>query len=41
MPPGVRKDRHWFDLGVELDWAGEQLQGRMYEIGGEDRTAEQ
>ncbi|XKK64302.1 hypothetical protein HFP71_19155 [Streptomyces sp. ARC32] len=41
LPPGVRKDRHWFDLGVELDWAGEQLQGRMYEIGGEDRTAEQ
>ncbi|SHI15797.1 hypothetical protein [Streptomyces sp. 3214.6] len=30
--PEVRKDRHWFDLGVGLDWAGEQLQGRIYEI---------
>ncbi|MEU6448385.1 hypothetical protein [Streptomyces sp. NPDC046979] len=40
-PPGVRKDRHWFDLGVELDWAGEQLQGRMYEIDGEHRSTEQ
>ncbi|WP_432079099.1 hypothetical protein [Streptomyces sp. YPW6] len=40
-PPGVRKDRHWFDLGVELDWAGEQLQGRIYEIDGENRTTEQ
>ncbi|MDX2403448.1 hypothetical protein NJO91_09950 [Streptomyces microflavus] len=40
-PPGVRKDRHWFDLGVELDWAGEQLQGRIYEIDGESRTTEQ
>ncbi|MFH9295595.1 hypothetical protein [Streptomyces sp. NPDC017520] len=40
-PPGVRKDRHWFDLGVELDWAGEQLQGRIYEIGSENRATEQ
>lgn len=40
-PPGVRKDRHWFDLGVELNWAGEQLQGRIYEIGGENRATEQ
>ncbi|MDQ0795104.1 hypothetical protein [Streptomyces sp. B1I3] len=40
-PPGVRKDRHWFDLSVELDWAGEQLQGRIYEIDGENRTTEQ
>ncbi|MCF2126786.1 hypothetical protein L1I79_10080 [Strepomyces sp. STD 3.1] len=39
-PPGVRKDRHWFDLNVELDWAGERLEGRMYEIGGEGRTTE-
>ncbi|MFJ9881115.1 hypothetical protein ACIQRN_16465 [[Kitasatospora] papulosa] len=40
-PPGVRKDRHWFDLGVELDWAGEQLQERIYEIGSENRANEQ
>jgi hypothetical protein len=39
-PPEVRKDRHWFDLGVGLDWAGERLQGRIYEIDGEDGTAE-
>ncbi|WP_330289474.1 hypothetical protein [Streptomyces sp. NBC_00576] len=38
--PEVRKDRHWFDLGVGLDWASEQLQGRIYEIDGEDGTAE-
>ncbi|MFE2831013.1 hypothetical protein ACFXI6_08140 [Streptomyces mirabilis] len=38
--PQVRKDRHWFDLGVGLDWAGERLQGRIYEIDGEDGTAE-
>ncbi|MFD3472748.1 hypothetical protein ACFWWM_41800 [Streptomyces sp. NPDC058682] len=31
-PPGTRKDRHWFDLGVGLDWAGERLQERIYEI---------
>ncbi|RUP68910.1 hypothetical protein SSPNP10_09220 [Streptomyces sp. NP10] len=40
-PPGVRKDRHWFDLGVELDWAGEQLQERIYEIGSKNRANEQ
>ncbi|MDP5313384.1 MULTISPECIES: hypothetical protein [Streptomyces] len=40
-PPGIRKDRHWFDLGVHLDWAGEQLQGRIYEIDGENRPTEQ
>ncbi|MGY3056216.1 hypothetical protein ACVWZD_000460 [Streptomyces sp. TE3672] len=39
--PEVRKDRHWFDLGVGLDWARERLQGRVYEIDGEDGTAEQ
>lgn len=38
--PQVRKDRHWFDLGVGLDWAGERLQGRIYEIDGADGTAE-
>ncbi|GGV73791.1 hypothetical protein GCM10010277_87660 [Streptomyces longisporoflavus] len=38
--PEVRKDRHWFDLGVELDWAGERLQERIYEIDGRDDTAE-
>jgi hypothetical protein len=38
--PGVRKDRHWFDLGVDLDWAGERLRGRIYEIDGADGTAE-
>jgi hypothetical protein len=38
-PPGVRKDRHWFDLGVELDWAGERLQERIYEMDGADGTA--
>ncbi|WP_328752822.1 hypothetical protein OHT57_45330 [Streptomyces sp. NBC_00285] len=40
-PPGVRKDRHWLDLGVELDWAGERLQERIYEIDGANGTAEQ
>ncbi|MFE0906151.1 hypothetical protein [Streptomyces rochei] len=39
-PPGVRRDRHWFDLGVELDWAGERLQERIYEMDGADGTAE-
>ncbi|MFJ9721641.1 hypothetical protein ACIRP3_02735 [Streptomyces sp. NPDC101209] len=34
--PESRKDRHWFDLGVGLDWAGERLRGRIYEIDGED-----
>jgi hypothetical protein len=38
-PPGVRKDRHWFDLGVGLDWAGEQLQRRIYDMDGENGTA--
>ncbi|WP_405615104.1 hypothetical protein [Streptomyces sp. NBC_00076] len=38
--PEVRKDRHWFDQGVGLDWAGELLQGRIYEIDDEDGTAE-
>ena len=41
VPPEVRKDRHWFDLGVELDWARERLQGRIYEVDHEDSTAEQ
>ncbi len=35
-PPEVRKDRHWLDLGVGLDWAGERLQERIYEIDGAD-----
>ncbi|MGB8938735.1 MAG: hypothetical protein WCD21_00610 [Streptomyces sp.] len=39
-PPKVRKDRHWFDLGVKLEWAGEQLQGRIYEVAGENGIAE-
>ncbi|WP_371589400.1 hypothetical protein [Streptomyces virginiae] len=34
-PPGVRRDRHWFDLRVGLDWAGERLQQRIYEVDGE------
>ncbi|MFI1658636.1 hypothetical protein ACH4ZU_27595 [Streptomyces sp. NPDC020472] len=38
--PAVRKDRHWFDLGVGLEWAGERLQERIYEIDGEGDTAE-
>ncbi|MFD7341866.1 hypothetical protein ACFV98_38745 [Streptomyces violascens] len=38
--PAARKDRHWFDLGVGLDWAGEQLEGRIYEIDGVGGTAE-
>ncbi|WP_405575385.1 hypothetical protein OG317_36060 [Streptomyces sp. NBC_01167] len=38
--PEVRKDRHWFDLGVGLDWAGERLQERIYEIDGADGSAE-
>ncbi|MEU3607956.1 hypothetical protein AB0E83_21275 [Streptomyces sp. NPDC035033] len=33
-PPGVRKDRHWFDLGVGLDWAAEQLRERIYAVDG-------
>lgn len=39
-PPGVRRDRHWFDLSVELDWAAERLQERVYEMDGADDTAE-
>lgn len=35
--PAERKDRHWFDLGVGLEWAGERLPERMYEIDGEER----
>ncbi|MEJ8639694.1 hypothetical protein [Streptomyces sp. MS2.AVA.5] len=38
--PEGRKDRHWFDLGVGLDWAGERLQERIYEIDGADGSAE-
>lgn len=40
-PPGSRKDRHWLDLGVGLDWAGERLQGRLYGIDDANGTAEQ
>lgn len=39
-PSGVRKDRHWFDLGVGLDWAGERLHERIYALDGPDGTAE-
>ncbi|MFD6245252.1 hypothetical protein [Streptomyces roseolus] len=39
-PPGVRRDRHWFDLGVGLDWAAERLGRRIYAIDGADDTAE-
>ncbi|MFE2583194.1 hypothetical protein [Streptomyces sp. NPDC059378] len=39
-PPGVRRDRRWFDLGAGLDWAGERLEERIYEIDSEDSTAE-
>ncbi|MFF4263570.1 hypothetical protein ACFY7Y_00785 [Streptomyces virginiae] len=35
-PPGVRRDRHWFDLGVGLYRAGEWLQQRIDEADGED-----
>ncbi|MFF3609730.1 hypothetical protein [Streptomyces sp. NPDC002463] len=38
--PEDRKDRHWFDLGVGLDWAGERLQERIYEIDSADGTVE-
>ncbi|MGW7825270.1 hypothetical protein ACWGLF_46665 [Streptomyces puniciscabiei] len=38
-PPEARKGRHWFDLGVGLDWAGERLHRRIYEIEGEAGTA--
>lgn len=39
-PPGVRRDRQWFDLGVGLDWAAEQLRQRVYAIDGADDDAE-
>lgn len=38
--PEARKDRHWLDLGAGLDWAGEQLEGRIYGIDSADGTAE-
>ncbi|MFF4541851.1 hypothetical protein [Streptomyces aureus] len=38
--PGARRDRHWFDLGAGLDWAGDRLRERIYEIDGADGTAE-
>ncbi|MDX3493095.1 hypothetical protein ACKI1I_14535 [Streptomyces turgidiscabies] len=38
--PQARKDQNWFDLGVGLDWAGERLRERIYEIDGEEGTAE-
>ncbi|MGR3875615.1 hypothetical protein ACUXZZ_44540 [Streptomyces graminifolii] len=38
--PEVRRDRRWFDLGVGLDWAGERLRERIYEIDGEDGATE-
>ncbi|MGX1364931.1 hypothetical protein RKD19_000290 [Streptomyces canus] len=34
--PESRKDRHWFDLGVGLDWAGGRLKERIYEIDAEE-----
>ncbi|MFC8362950.1 hypothetical protein ACFUIY_24135 [Streptomyces griseorubiginosus] len=37
--PGDRKDRHWFDLEADLDRAGERLEERIYEVGGEDSAA--
>ncbi|MFE2247274.1 hypothetical protein [Streptomyces lavendulae] len=40
LPPEARKDRHWFDLGVGLDWADERLPERIYEIDAEGGTAE-
>ncbi|MFG3296773.1 hypothetical protein ACGF3G_49370 [Streptomyces sp. NPDC048179] len=36
--PEARKDRHWFDLDAGPDWAGERLEERIYEIGGEEGT---
>ncbi|MEW1773737.1 hypothetical protein [Streptomyces sp. NPDC086777] len=36
--PEARRDRHWFDLNVGLDWAGERLQERIYGIDGTDGT---
>ncbi|MFD5147703.1 hypothetical protein [Streptomyces sp. NPDC058401] len=40
LPPELRSDRHWFDLGVGLDWAEERLQRRIYEVDGEDGAPE-
>lgn len=34
-PPGRRRDRHWFDLDVDLHWAEERLQERLYSIDSE------
>ncbi|MDK9501209.1 hypothetical protein QEZ40_007581 [Streptomyces katrae] len=31
--PEPRRDRHWFDLNVGLDWADERLQERIHELG--------
>lgn len=39
-PPGARRDRHWFDLGVGPDWAGERLQERIYAVDGDNDTAD-
>lgn len=39
-PAEVRRDRHWFDLGVGLDWAGDRLEERIYGIDREGGTAE-
>ncbi|AZM93686.1 hypothetical protein [Streptomyces sp. W1SF4] len=30
--PEPRRDRHWFDLNVGLDWADERLKERIYEL---------
>ncbi|MGW0796474.1 hypothetical protein [Streptomyces sp. NPDC002692] len=38
--PQGRKDRTWFDLGVGLDWAGERLGERIYELDGTGGTVE-
>ncbi|MFG2956310.1 hypothetical protein ACGF5O_21625 [Streptomyces sp. NPDC048291] len=38
--PEARKDRRWFDLGAGLDWAGEQLRTRIYEMDDADGTGE-
>ncbi|MGW2485719.1 hypothetical protein ACWCV9_00685 [Streptomyces sp. NPDC001606] len=31
--PGERKDRVWFDLRADLDWAETQLRERIYRVG--------
>ncbi|MFJ5829410.1 hypothetical protein [Streptomyces sp. NPDC093089] len=38
--PEARKDRYWFDLGVGLDWAGERLHERIYEVDGREGGGE-